>query len=70
MQTIDLEEVIKNNPHLDRMKIEEAVALIKSILLEGIAESGSCERDPFGRRSGVSLPPGEDPRTVKLRVRL
>lgn len=67
---IDLDELVKINPKVDREQVAKALAVIKKLLEDGIAPLDERECNPFGRDGVISPDPTYDPRTVRLRSQL
>ncbi len=66
-QTVDLEEIIRNNPHVDPRQLRESMELLEELRKRGVSERGYQLVPPFsGKRVQVVDNSSEDPRTVHL----
>ncbi len=68
---IDIEEILRLNPHIDQKQLEEAIELRQKLRERGVRGAKYRLAPPFsGRRVSVRGVEGEDdPRTIHLRSR-
>lgn len=65
---VDLEEILRLNPHLDREELERSRAALRKLREGGRRNAGYRLAPPFaGRRVSVNGGGREDPRTIHLR---
>lgn len=66
---LDLDELAKAYPTVEKTKLAEAFELLKKLVEAGIPLE-ECEPRGFTRRGAAFPAPKDDPRTVKLRATL
>lgn len=65
MKNIDLEKILKLNPHIDEETLKQAIELMRKIRESGVKKHGYNLASPYTRRSApVSPNIVNDPRVV------